>query len=122
MATLSAKEKSNIKELKLKISNEVFTVAKIQDTTPVEQSLLQEAINYIATDKIGDYEGRMSELNKYHYMVQGILYAHLDSGQVRFGKPQSVIVTPSPIIQQVIEEEPIGVGLGYYDNDDNTAI
>jgi hypothetical protein len=55
-------------------------------------------------------------------MVQGILYAHLDSGQVCFGKPQSVIVTPSPLIQQAIDEEPIGVGLGFYDNDDDTAI
>lgn len=52
MATLTAKQKNNIKELKLKISNEAFTVAKIQSTTLVEQELLQEAINYIATDKI----------------------------------------------------------------------
>ena len=120
MANLTPKQKNEIKQLKLQISNEVFTVAKRQDTTPVEQSLLQEAINYIATDKVGDYEGRMSELNKYHYMVQGILYAHLDSGQICFGKPQSVIVTPSPLIQQAMDEEPIGIDRRFYDDD--TAI
>lgn len=96
MATLTAKQKNNIKELKLKISNEAFTVAKIQSTTLVEQELLQEAINYIATDKIGDYEGRMSELNKYHYMIQGILYAHLDSGQVVFGAPSTIAIPIPP--------------------------
>lgn len=95
MATLTAKQKNNIKELKLKISNEAFTVAKIQSITLVEQDLLQEAINYIAIDKIGDYEGRMSELNKYHYMIQGILYAHIDSKQVVFGEPSSITL-PSP--------------------------
>ncbi len=120
MATLSKKEKNNIKELKLKISNEAFTVAKIQSTTLVEQELLQEAINYIATDKVGDYEGRMSELNKYHYMIQGILYAHLDSGQVCFGNPQSIIVTPNPLIQRTIAEEPLGAELNFYE--DETAI
>lgn len=117
MASLTTKQKNNIKELKLKISNEAFTVAKIQSTTPVEQELLQEAINYIATDKIGDYEGRMSKLNKYHYMIQGILYAHLDSGQVCFGKPQSIIVAPNPLIQRAIEEEPIGAELRFYDDE-----
>lgn len=96
MATLTQKQKNNIKELKLKISNEAFTVAKIQSITLIEQELLQEAINYIATDKIGDYEGRMSELNKYHYMIQGILYAHLDSRQVVFGEP-STITLPTPL-------------------------
>ena len=97
MATLTTKQKNNIKELKLKISNEAFTVAKIQSTTPVEQNLLQEAINYIATDRIGDYEGRMSELNKYHYMIQGILYAHLDSGQVVFGAPSTITLPTPPV-------------------------
>lgn len=120
MATLTQKQKNNIKELKLKISNEAFTVAKIQSTTLIEQELLQEAINYIATDKIGDYEGRMSELNKYHYMIQGILYAHLDSGQVCFGNPQSIIVAPNPLIQRSIEEESFGAKLSFYDNE--TAI
>lgn len=38
----------------------------------------------------------MSELNKYHYMIQGILYAHLDSGQVVFGAPSTIAIPIPP--------------------------
>ena len=90
MANLTVKQKNDIKELKSLISKSVFTVAKIQDTTIVEQELLQQAMNYIAIDRVGDYHGRMNELNKYRYMVDGILYNHLDSKQVNFGYPKRI--------------------------------
>ena len=73
-----------MKELKSRISKSGFTVAKIQDTTIVEQELLQQAMDYIAIDRVGDYHGRMNELNKYRYMIDGILYNHLDSKQINF--------------------------------------
>lgn len=72
MANLTVKQKNDIKELKSLISKSVFTVAKIQDTTIVEQELLQQAMDYIAIDRVGDYHGRMNELNKYRYMIDGI--------------------------------------------------
>ncbi|MEE0686932.1 MAG: hypothetical protein UEA60_09835 [Lachnospiraceae bacterium] len=120
MATLTGREKKNIAELKHKVTTEVLTVAKIQSVTSLEHSLLQEAMDYMVTDKIGNYKGRMSELNKYHYMVQGILYAHLDSAQIRFGDPQPVIITPSPLARQILAEEAIGATP--YSSDDETAI
>lgn len=120
MATLTSREKKNIAELKHKVTTEVLTVAKIQSVTSLEHSLLQEAMDYMVTDKIGNYNGRMNALNKYHYMVQGILYAHLDSSQIRFGDPQPVVIAPHPFIKQSPEEEPIGADCRFYDDD--TAI
>lgn len=109
MAALSMKEKSDIKELKAIISKSVFTVAKIQDTTPIEQELLQMAIDYISVDRMGDYAGRMAELNRFRYMIDGILYNHLDSKQLNFGLPQKIEVTvPTVLLPQNDLEEPVG--------------
>lgn len=100
MANLTTKQKNNIKELKKQISSDILTIAKIQDVTPIEQNLLQLALDYISIDRVGDYEGRMTELQRYHYMIDGILYNHLDSKQIKFGTPQPLeIPVPSSIYQ-----------------------
>ena len=59
MANLTTKQKNNIKELKKQISSDILTIAKIQDVTPIEQNLLQLALDYISIDRVGDYEGRI---------------------------------------------------------------
>lgn len=110
MANLTVKQKNDIKELKSLISKSVFTVAKIQDTTIVEQELLQQAMNYIAIDRVGDYHGRMNELNKYRYMIDGILYNHLDSKQINFGYPKSISI-PAPVNLANPYEESFGSGI-----------
>ncbi len=69
MATLTHNQKETIKNLKLKISETAFTIAKIQYLSPIEQNLLRQALNYVVVDKVGDYEGRFMELHKYQYML-----------------------------------------------------
>jgi hypothetical protein len=90
MSKLSNKEKKDILAIKTKISQNIFTVAKIQDISLEEQKLMQMAMEYISTDRIGDYDGRMNELYKYNYMIYGILYNHLYSKQIRFGNPSTL--------------------------------
>ena len=65
MSTLTHDQKETIRKLKLKISDTTFTIAKIQDLSPIEQNLLKQALNYVVVDKVGDYEGRFMELHKY---------------------------------------------------------
>lgn len=116
MATLTTKEKNDIKELKTIISKSVFTVARIQDTTSIEQELLQMAIDYIAVDRVGDYAGRMAELNKFRYMIDGILYNHLDSKQLNFGLPQKIEVNvPTVLFPKNDLEDPVGAIASFSD-------
>ena len=96
MATLTHTQKETIKNLKLKISETALTIAKIQDLSPIEQNLLSQALNYVVVDKVGDYEGRFMELHKYQYMIDGIIYNHLDSKQIKYGTPKFVELPKVP--------------------------
>lgn len=119
MASLTIKEKNNIKNLKSQISKDVLIVAKIQDTTSIEQELLQMAIDYISTDHIGNYKGRMAELNQFHYMIQGILYAHLDSKQIKFGSPTTLeIPAPNSIARYIHDNESYGTNQFFSPDDE----
>lgn len=103
MATLTHDQKETIRKLKLKISDTTFTIAKIQDLSPIEQNLLKQTLNYVVVDKVGDYEGRFMELHKYKYMIAGIIYNHLDSKQIKYGTPKFVELPKAPAT--VIDEE-----------------
>ena len=110
MARLTSKEKANIEKIKKEITSTILTLSKIQELNGIENQLLGLALEYITTAKRENYENRLLELNKYYYLLCGILYKHLDSKQIRFGTPQSVVIAPPhPSLQYTDREEAIGV-------------
>jgi wobble nucleotide-excising tRNase len=92
MAQLTSQQRKDIKSLKDKIISEAMTVSKIQCLTPTEDDILREVLTYNSIDKIGNYNERMTKLNKNYYAICGILFHHLDSPQIQFGNACSITV------------------------------